>query len=91
MNGVCGCGRRSPPILVAVRVNPAKKIHIKFVKLCMITHTKGQLFYLTKFTKKYELAFGHVSEDHQRSSGIRSSHATPNKTAKPSGIEKKGP
>ena len=32
MKGVCGCGRRSPPILVAVRVNSAKKIHIKFVK-----------------------------------------------------------
>ena len=40
MKGVCGCGRRSPPILVAVRVNPAKKIHIKFVKLCMITQHK---------------------------------------------------
>ena len=26
MKGVCGCGRRSPPILVAVRVNPGKKI-----------------------------------------------------------------
>ena len=25
MKGVCGCGRRSPPILVAVRVNPGKK------------------------------------------------------------------
>jgi len=25
--------------LVAVRVNPAKKIHIKFVKLCMIANT----------------------------------------------------
>ena len=37
MKGVCVCGRRSPPILVAVRVNPAKKIHIKFEKLCMIT------------------------------------------------------
>ena len=33
MKGVCGCGRRSPLILVAVRVNPAKKIHIKFVKI----------------------------------------------------------
>ena len=27
MKGVCGCGRRSPPILVAVRVNPAKNTH----------------------------------------------------------------
>ena len=40
MKGVCGCGRRSPPILVAVLVNPAEKIHIKFVKLCMITQHK---------------------------------------------------
>ena len=39
MKGVCVCGRRSPPILVAVRVNPAKKIHIDIVKLWMITHT----------------------------------------------------
>ena len=32
---------------------------------------------------------GHVGEDHQRSSGIRPTHSTPNKTAKQSGIEKK--
>ena len=67
MKGVCGCGRRSPLILVAVRVDPAKKIHIKFVKLCMITHTNCQLFCFKKCTKEFEIAFGHVGEDHQRS------------------------
>ena len=52
MKGVCGCGRRSPPILVAVRVNPAKKIHIKFVKLCMITHTQTDSYFVKKYTQK---------------------------------------
>ena len=52
MNGVCGCGRRFPPILVAVRANPAKKIHIEFVKLCMITQHKLIAILLDKMDKK---------------------------------------
>ena len=52
MKGVCGCERRSPPILVAVRVNPAKKIHIKFVKLCMITQKKLTAILFDKMHKK---------------------------------------
>ena len=52
MKGVCGCGRRSPPILVAVRVNPAKKIHIKFVKLCVITQHKLTAILLQIMHKK---------------------------------------
>ena len=52
MKGVCGCGRRSPPILVAARVNPAKKIHIEFVKLCMITKHKLTAILLDKKDKK---------------------------------------
>ena len=53
--------------MVAVRVNPAKKIHIKFVKLWMITHTNEQLFCLKIYTKKFEIALDHIDEDHQRS------------------------
>ena len=47
MKGVCGCGRRSPPILVAVRVNPAKKIHILSLKIVHdYTHTNDSYFAL---------------------------------------------
>ena len=66
MKGVCGCGMKSPPILVAVRVDPAKKIHIKFVKLCTIIHTTQIAILLDKMQKKFEIAFVHVNEDHQR-------------------------
>ena len=52
MKGVCGCGRRSPPILVAVRVNPAKKIHIKFVKLCVITQHTTDSYFASKYAQK---------------------------------------
>ena len=52
MKGVCGCGRRSPLILVAVRVDPAKKIHIKFGKLWMITQHKLTAILLDIMDKK---------------------------------------
>ena len=52
--------------MVAVRVNPAKKIHIKFVKLCTIIHTTQIAILLDKMQKKFEIAFVHVNEDHQR-------------------------